>query len=61
VTPCQDGPGLLREIVERMEAGLVEVAALVGLTIETDEMARRARLAGSGSRPLRAAAHPRSR
>jgi hypothetical protein len=52
--------GLLRDIVERMEAALVEVVALVGLTTETDEAARRARLAGSGARPLRAA-HPRSR
>jgi hypothetical protein len=45
-----------------VDVALEEVEiALVGLTTETDEMARRARLAGSGSRPLRAAAHPRSR
>ena len=40
---------LLREIIERMEAGLAEVAALVGLTAEGEELERRARLAGGGS------------
>ncbi len=40
---------LLGAIAARMEAGLAEVAALAGLSIDADESPRRARLAGGGA------------